>query len=1019
MRNHAHKFRQTIYLLLFAAVMGCVPGVAFAQARSISGTVYEKSTGETLPGVAVGVYQNGQVRTGVMTDLDGRYTIKALPEGEYELRINCTGFRKQTIPSSRVKSTGMKIYMIEEENNLNDVVVTGFFNKNKTTFTGSVTTMTGEDLKQVSGVNLINAIAALTPGLEVVVNTEQGSNPNHVPELIMRGMSSFSQDGQDVNQPTIILDGTEISMQDLYDLDMNEIENITVLKDAAATALYGSKAANGVIVITRKALTEGKPRISYSFTGNVQVPQLGDYQLLNSEQKLEYERLAGLYTATDDDLTTRLSNQNALDELYNERYQRMKAGQNSDWLSQAARTSFSHDHSLRIYGGVNNLRYEVNGRFSNTLGVMKGDYRHRYSIGYKLDYFIANKVLISNRTTYSEVNTKDSPYGSFGDYATMNPYDAMYNADGTPNTNLSWDLNNPLYEASLGSFKTAGTTSLSNSTDLRWEVNNLFRVTGHFNINSGRSASDQFVSPNSLTYKNEDDLTKKGAYYKGVGKSLSYNANIVGSFNKMFKDESLVSASVGWEVNYAKSSNESYSAIGFFNDKMSNINNAVGYSSTGKPSGSTSETADVGAFITANYSFRNRYFVDGTWRLTGSSQFGDNNRWGNFWSAGIGWNIMNEGFMKKVKKHFDVFKLRGSIGYTGKAKFSAYQAMTMYQYANTLEYKNGIGATPLTIGDVNLCWERTRSIDVGIDLSMFKRRLNVTADFYIKNTEDLLLDRSLAPSTGVTSATQNLGELMNRGFEIAVNGYIIQNKNFYWKLGATGYTNMNKITKINDALKEMNEENEELSSTQLKPLPQYAEGESVTALKLVRSGGIDPATGQEIYIKRDGTKTFTYDVTDKVLIGDTDPRFYGTVNTSVSWRGITVYALFSYRLGAWMYNTTRASKVEGANPKYNADIRVFTDRWQNAGDVAYYKNIADTSTPKQTDRFAELENTLTLSTLNISYEFPQKLLKPIHLKSLRAGVNFTDLFRLSTVREERGTSYLYSKGFEISVNAIF
>lgn len=988
-------------------------------AKTISGTVYEKQTGETLPGASVAIWQNGQVKTGVITDIDGNYHIKSVPDGNYELRVSFTGFRKQIIPAARVKDKGMKIYLIEEENNLNDVVVTGYFNKNKQTFTGAMTTISGEDLKQITGVNLINAIAALTPGLEVVQNTEQGSNPNHVPELIMRGMSSFSQDGQDVNQPTIILDGTEISMQDLYDLDMNEIENITVLKDAAATALYGSKAANGVIVITRKALTEGKPRVSYSFTGNVQIPQLGDYQLLNSAQKLQYEQMAGLYTATDDDLATRLQNQNELDKLYNQRYQRMMAGQNSDWLSQPARTSFSHDHSLRIYGGASNLRYEVNGRFSNTHGVMKGDYRHRYSIGYKLDYFINNIILISNRTTYSEVNTKDSPYGSFGDYATMNPYDAMYNADGTPNTDLSWDLNNPLYEASLGSYKTSGTTSLSNSTDLRWEISHLFRLTGHFNLTSGRSASDQFVSPNSLTYKNEDDLTKKGAYYKGVGKSFSYNANLVGSFNKMFKDQSLISASVGWEVNYSKSSSESYSAIGFFNDRMSNVNNAVGYSSTGKPSGSTSESADVGVFISANYSFRNRYFVDGTWRLTGSSQFGDNNRWGNFWSAGLGWNIMNEAFMKSVKKHFDVFKLRGSIGYTGKAKFSAYQAMTMYQYSNTLEYKNGIGATPLAVGDVNLCWERTRTIDVGLDLSMFKRRLNLTVDYYIKNTTDLLLDRTLAPSTGVTSATQNLGELENRGFEIALNGYIIQNKNFYWKFGATGYTNTNKIVHINDALKQMNEYNEEISSTQLKPLPQYAEGESVTALKLVRSGGIDPATGQEIYIKRDGTKTFTYDVADKVYIGDTDPRFYGTVNTSVSWKGITVYALFSYRLGAWLYNTTRASKVEGANPKTNADIRVFTDRWQTAGDVAFYKNIADTSTPKQTDRFAEVENTLTLSTLNISYEFPQKILKPTRLKSFRLGINFTDLFRLSTVKIERGTDYLYSKGFEISANATF
>jgi len=989
------------------------------EARTITGTVYEKGTGETLPGVNVSVWQGGELVTGVSTDVNGKYSLR-LPDGNYELHLSYVGFRNMVVPSAKVKAKGMKIYLIEDDNKLEDFVVTGYFNKNKNTFTGSVTQISGEDLKLVTGVNVINAIAALTPGLEMVVNNEQGSNPNHVPELVMRGMSSFSNDGQDVNQPTIILDGTEISMAELYDLDMNEIESINVLKDAAATALYGSKAANGVIVITRKPLSEGKPRVAYSFTGNVQIPKLSDYHVLNAAQKLEYERLAGLYDANGAiDANTGLPQQYELDMLYNERYKAVASGQESDWLSQAARTSFSHDHSVRIYGGANNLRYELNGRFADTKGVMKGDDRRRYSIGYKLDYFINNKILISNRSTYSEVSTLDSPYGDFSQYTSMNPYDRMYNDDGTANTDLSWDAVNPLYEATLGSYKKTATKSFSNSTDARWEISNLFRLTGHFNITSSTGDGNQFVSPNSLTYRYEDDLTKRGAYYKTSNKGTTLNGNVVGSFNKMFEDESLISTSVGWEINYSNSSADQFSATGFFSDKMSNINNAVGYPSTGKPSGSTSRSADVGGFISANYSFRNRYFIDGTWRLTGSSLFGENNRWGNFWSAGAGWNIMNESFMKDIKKHFDVFKLRGSVGYTGKAKFSAYQAMTMYQYSNNLEYKNGIGATPLTIGDVNLCWERTRTTDVGIDLSMFGRRLNFTMDYYIKSTSNLLLDRSLAPSTGVTTATQNLGELQNRGLEFSLNGYVIQNKNFLWKLGVTGYTNTNKITKISEALKELNQKNEEMSTTQLKPLPQYAEGESVTALKLVRSAGIDPATGKEIYIKRDGTLTFTYDSSDKVYIGDTDPRFYGTANTTLQWKGIMVYALFSYRLGAWMYNTTRASKVEGANPKYNADERVFTDRWKNPGDVAIYKDIADTSTPKQTDRFAEKENTLSLSTLNISYEFGQQLIKPLGLKQLRAGLNFTDLFRISTVKIERGTSYLYSKGFEVTLNATF
>jgi TonB-linked SusC/RagA family outer membrane protein len=856
--------------------------------------------------------------------------------------------------------------------------------------------------------------------MQLVENTVQGSNPNQVPELVMRGMSSFSNEGQSVNQPTIILDGTEISMQELYDLDMNEVESINVLKDASATALYGSKAANGVIVITRKPIKESTLRVAYNFTGHVQIPKLGDYDVLNAMDKLKYEKLAGLYDGKGEiNPETGLPMQYELDKLYNERYKTVMAGQNSDWLSQPARNSFSQDHSLRIYGGASNLRYELTGRFADTKGVMKDDYRKRYSLGFKLDYFLQNSLQISNRTTYQEIETQDSPYGAFSDYVQMNPYDRMYNEDGSANINLAWDLDNPLYEAQLGSFNRDGVRTFSNSTDLRWDINNMFRLSGHFNISSEMGWGDTFISPKSRMFKDETDLTKKGSLTKNTTRGVTYNGNIVGTFNKMFRDESLVSVAAGWEINHSESKNENMQAIGFFNDHLSFIGNAAGYPTASTPYGNQAETSDVGVFLNGSYSYRNRYYIDGTWRMTGSSQFGANNRYGHFWSGGAGWNILNEDFMAAWIDKIDLFKVRASMGYTGKVSFSPFQAMTMYQYANTYEYKNGIGAVPVTIANVDLTWERTMNYNVGLDFSMFGRRLNVVVDAYIRNTTDLLLDKSKAPSTGVTTATSNLGEMQNKGIEFQVDGYIFRNQDFYWKLGTMGYLNRNKITKIDKALEEINKQNEAYSGLSVAPLPQYAEGESVTALKLVRSAGIDPATGQEVYIKRNGEKTFEYDPADKVYIGDTEPRYTGSFNTGIYWKGFNLYALFNFRLGAWVYNTTRVTKVEGSNPKMNADQRVFDDRWKQPGDLAMYKDIADSSRPKQTDRFAEEENTLTFGTLNLSYEFKEDFCKKLYLRSLRAGVNFTDLFRLSTVKIERGTSYLYSKGFEVYVSATF
>lgn len=1029
-----HKKMKSTGKLLFSLVVSVLmltaPQVAFASETEgtiagkmsdekdtqISGVVIEKKSGTPLIGASVALWKGDKLLIGTVTDIDGAFSITTT-EKDFEVRVSFIGYDDITFPSSSRNLTGMKIELSESSQSLNDVVVTGFVTKNKETFTGSATELNAAELKQVSGTNLISAIAALTPGMAMVQNTSQGSNPNNLPELVLRGMSSFSNTGQQVNQPTIILDGTEISMQDLYDLDVNEIEKVTVLKDASATALYGSKAANGVIVITRKPITESTLHVQYNFTGNLQFPVLSDYNVLNAVEKLEYERLAGLYNAGNTiNPETGLPSQYDYDQLYNERYKAVMAGQQSDWLSQPARTAFSHDHSLRVYGGATNMRYELTGRMGNTLGVMKGDYRKRYSIGFKLDYYLDNSITISNRTTYQEVDTKDSPYGSFSQYVKMNPYDRMYNDDGTVNTDLAWDINNPLYEASLGSFSKSGSHTFSNSTDFRWDINQSFLLTGHFNISSTSEAGDIFTSPKSLTYKYETDLSKKGQYTKSISEKTSYNGNIVGTYNKFFKDNSLISLSAGWEINHSKGKSESTQAIGFFNDDLSFIGNAAGYPTDSNPYGSLSETSDVGVFTTGNFSFRNRYFVDATWRMTGSSQFGENNRYGHFWSGGLGWNVMNESFMKEIKEHFDIFKIRSSLGYTGKVSFNPFQAMTMYNYLNTYEYKNGIGAVPLTIGNINLCWERTMNYNVGLDFSMFNRRLNLVVDAYIRNTTDLLLDKSKAPSTGVTSAKGNLGEMQNKGIEFQLDGYIFRNNDFYWRLGTTGYMNKNKITKINKALEEINKTNQQYASMYDYPLPQYAEGESVTALKLVRSGGIDPATGREVYIKRNGERTFEYDPNDKVLIGDTEPEYTGTASTNLYWKGFSLYALFNFRMGAWIYNTTRSTKVEGANPRYNADQRVFDDRWKQPGDVAIYKNITDTSTPKQTDRFAEKENTLTLGSLNLSYEFNDKLCKKLYLRNMRAGINFTDILRLSTVKIERGTDYLYSQGFELYLN---
>lgn len=481
------------------------------QVVKVRGHVIDAKTGQPMPGVTVVAMDGGGAVTGAATDADGLFTVN-LPEDIRELTFTFVGYKSVTLPVQTDKE--MTVRLEEEVAEMDEVVVNGYFTKSKNSYTGAVKTITNDQLKSVSNTNIIAAISALTPGLNLVERSDLGSNPNRVPELLLRGMSSFSSGTRVVNQPTIMLDGVEISMEELYDLDMNEIENITVLKDASATALYGSRAANGVIVIERKKLAEGNIRVNYNLTGNVQFPYLKDYDLLNAREKLEYEKLSRLYTPEQDrwgsvDMD---KEQYRLDQLYNERYKEVARGVDSDWLSQPARTAFSHDHSLRIYGGASNIRYELSGRFNNTQGVMKDDYRRRYALGFKLEYHLPNQLTFSNRTNYNETDTKDTPYGSFRNWIDQNPYDRIYDEYGNPNRNLSWDNWNPMIDAKLGNFTLNSNKSITNTTDIRWDINDLFRITGNFNIAVSEGNGEKYISPDSKAFKDETDITKKDAW---------------------------------------------------------------------------------------------------------------------------------------------------------------------------------------------------------------------------------------------------------------------------------------------------------------------------------------------------------------------------------------------------------------------------------------------------------------------------------------------------------------------------
>lgn len=981
-----------------------MPVAQTAQQKDQTGKVIKgrviDGNGEPLVGATIKLKGGNGV---YFTDHNGDFEIITKKTRE-EVTVTYIGHVTQTLFVFPGNET--TIPLAADNTSLSEVVVTGFVNKSKVSFTGSQTTVQKEQLLSMGTKNVLESLQSFVPGLVIAENNLAGSNPNKRPDLNIRGRATF--DGS-ANMPLFVVDGTEVSADYVYDMDMNDIESVTVLKDASASALYGSKASAGVIVITTKTMKPGRLRLNYSGTYRLSTPDLTDYRMLNAAQKLEFERLAGLYTDKTD-----LERQYRLDTEYNRLAQIVRSGVNTDWLSKPLRNGFSHNHSLSIDGGDDYARYNLGLRYSTDDGVMIGSKRDRLSLFFKFSYNKPGAFSVNNSTTLMSVDSEESPYGSFSDYVKQNPYEQPYAADGSLHRKLSNLEENPLYEAQAGNFNKSENLNILNTTTLQVWFSDAFRLNGDFSFTKDMSTSNNFKSPLALSELNKTDVSQRGQLTESHTSLVRYAGKLMLSYNKNLFGKLFTSATAGSTIEANNGDNTSYSSVGYYSANLSHPAFAAGYVN-GKPGGSDNIYRTVGFFANVNSIWDNKYFLDFIYRYEGSSKFGKNTRFAPFWSVGSGWNIHNESFLKG--KGIELLKLRASVGYLGNISFEPYQAITSYNYAAGNNYVKGIGAIPKTIGNPDLRWERTLTSNVGIDLTMFKGRWDLTFDAYIKNTDDLLVNVTKAPSVGVASARENLGAIENRGVELRTRVVPISTKQLQWSISATYAYNKSKIKQISNALMSKNEENR--NATGKAPLPIYEEGGSLTAVKVVPSAGIDPATGREVYIKRDGSYTFDYDARDKVTFGDESPLGQGSLSSYLTYKQWSASASFGYSFGGVVYNQTLVTRVEGANPKQNADERVFNDRWKKPGDYARYRNIADYSTPQQTSRFVQVNNYLTLQSLSVAYEFTPWQIRKLGLSRMRLELLTNDLFYLSSIKRERGLDYPYARSVEMSVRFSF
>lgn len=982
------------------------------------GTVIDE-TGNPLPGVNI-TYKNSN-GIGVITDIDGNFTL-AIPQNVHSLIFSYVGMKTQTVrvnnPSEKVK-----VRMEPDAVAIQETVITGIYTRKAESFTGSMATYSEKELKTVGNQNVLQSLKVLDPSFIVLENNLAGSDPNATMNLNIGGNTNIvgleTEYTTNPNQPLFILDGFETTLSTITDLSMDRVASITILKDAASTAIYGAKAANGVVVVETKKPEAGRLQFNYNGNFGIEWADLTDYNLMNSSEKLQYEKLAGYYGSLDD-------NGNIIDEyyqnLYNQRMLRTKQGIDSYWLNEPLQTGFTQSHNIFAEGGDAAFRYGIGMTYTQTQGVMKNSNRDVLNGNVQLTYRI-DKFAFTNQTNITNTDV-ENPTVSFSDFARTNPFYDKYNEYGeieqvieeikSPTGGTQY-ITNPLWDLNQKSYDKNNQLSFTNNFQIEYRPLPELRIRGKLGLIVGRYNSKQFDSPEMSKYLTTDEL-KRGSYTESNTKSSSYDGSLDVSYGKTFGKHT-VNAIGGMQISENNSNLSMFQAIGYSSDLFSNPNFANGYPEGGRPSSSIAKSRTASYYANFNYGYQLRYLVDFNLRTDGSSVYGVNNPFSTTWSLGLGWNIHNEDFFNK-NGVLNYLKLRYSIGNPGNANLDAKMANSIYTYYTQYPNMFGLAALISSWGNSGLKWQRTNENNVGIDIEMFHNRLRLSTDFFIKKTDPLLLSIDFPPSTGISQVPMNIGAMKNVGTTFTGSYIIIRKPDMNWTVNANLRHIRTTYYNIGDLLEKYNEKGRTNQT-----LTRYYDGASNTALYAVRSAGIDPMTGNEIFIRKDGSYTFKWDSADEVICGDSTPDIEGAFGTSFYWKGFSVNAIFSYRYGGQAFLSTLFNKVENISDvqvKYNQDKRALYDRWQKPGDIAKFKRIDDTSTTNMSSRFIADDNTLELSTVSVGYETTAgKWLQSIGASSFNVRIYGNSLFRLSTIKEERGIDYPFSRKISASVGIRF
>ena len=995
----------------------------------VKGWVNDKSK-QPLPGVTVRMVG---VSLGTATNAQGWFAID-LPVEKGTLEFSFVGYKKKQIDFTE-KTDTLRIVLEEDFQQVEEVVVTGIFNKPKESFTGAVTSVTKEDLKVNFSRNLIQTLANIDASLLIVQNNEMGSDPNTLPEIQLRGASTMldisdlenQKKRPEYNQPLFIMDGFEVDLERVMDLNQNDIENITILKDASATSLYGSRGANGVIVITTTLANAGSLTVSYEGRLNLQIPDFSTYDnLMTASEKFETEKLYGVWN----NLNSYLSSGQKMEDAYKELEAAIADGVNYDWLKVPTRTGVGQNHVLRFMGSQENWNYMLSLAYDDTQGAMKKSDRKNFNGTMQLGYH-KNKWNVRQSLAVGINKSQDSPYGQFYYYVQMNRYWEPYDENGKPVDYFYHPLStyspidNPLYDYAVGKWNKTKYTNLRSNTIIDFTFSENLKASATLGLNRKSKTSDTFTPPEHKYFQYVTEIEKKGSFARRESEETMWQVRLALNYNNIFSEKHMVTLGVSAELSETISDDVDWSATGYISSNVSHPGMSMSYPSTGGTSGSESTVRRASLIASANYYYDQRYFVDLSINYNGASSFGENNRFQYFYSLGAGWVVSNETFVKEHLPFINEMRFRYSFGVTGNMFVSPEKSLEVFNRNSSSTYLGGIAWTLSQFANSDLEQQNTYQHNAGLDVGLFNSRVSISLNYYNFLTNNTLTDMNLPISHGFDRVAGNVGKIRNEGLDgnVRVGLYRNTEKKIDWTLNASFSKRKNVVVKLSEGFKERISMHNKGMSTNTD-LVRYQEGRSLEAIYGLRTVGVDPTSGQRVFLKKDGlTTTLEQNADDLVYLGDRQPKLNGTFSTSFFYGGFNMTIGFGVKWGGKSVNQTEMTKGENASLTYNLDRRMTKYSWKQVGDQARYKNKYGDYGNLSTyicDAFIHKDNVFSCNNINLSYTFSQDWFKrATRLQSLSISASLSDIFYFSTIKRERGTSYPFSINPNFSISCTF